>query len=211
MKQTLTGKGTRPLWSNSCCVFFTFFPVVSSFLLLLLEPGRETGGAKRSLEAELLVWGMETRVSQRNGCQYKHVPWPGHRSLSEGPPSPGLVSSEKKKKQEKGDVSQNHDHEFLVLWQKYILSVLQTLSGQQPRLDPGKLRNTKTQVKWSTNSAEVPEEETVILPHFNRKQKSYNSVCILLTSRLPMPADFTFYGRMFFDIKEKPWLNYKFF
>lgn len=99
------------------------------------------------------------------------------------------------KKQEKGDLSQNHDHEFLVLWQKYILSILQTSSGQQPRLDTGKLRNTKTQVKWSTNSAEVPEEKTVILLHFNRKQKSYDAVCILLTSRFPMPADFTFYGK----------------
>ena len=39
VKPTLTGKGTRPLWSNSCYVFLTFFLVVSFFLLLLLEPG----------------------------------------------------------------------------------------------------------------------------------------------------------------------------
>lgn len=38
VKQTFTGKGTKPLWSNSCCAFLTFFPVVSSFLLLLLVP-----------------------------------------------------------------------------------------------------------------------------------------------------------------------------
>lgn len=38
VKQTFTGKGTNPLWSNSCCAFLTFFPVVSSFLLLLLVP-----------------------------------------------------------------------------------------------------------------------------------------------------------------------------
>lgn len=41
VKQTLTGKGTKPLWSNSCCTFLTFFPVVSSFLLLLLVPERK--------------------------------------------------------------------------------------------------------------------------------------------------------------------------
>lgn len=111
-------------------------------------------------------------------------------------PIPGWFPVRKRmKKEEKGDVSQNHNHEFLVLWQKYILSVLQTSSGQQPRLDPGKLRNTKTQVKWSTNSAEVPEEKTVILLHFNRKRKCYDSVCTLLTSRFPMPADLTFYGK----------------
>ena len=66
VKQTLTGKGTRPLWSNSCCVFFTFFPVVSSFLLLLLEPRREIGGAEFSLDGEFLVRDMETTVSPRN-------------------------------------------------------------------------------------------------------------------------------------------------
>jgi hypothetical protein len=55
VKQTLTGKGTRPLWSNSCCVLFTFFPVVSSFLLRLLEPRKEAGGAELSLASEFLV------------------------------------------------------------------------------------------------------------------------------------------------------------
>ena len=69
VKQTLTGKGTRPLWSNSCCVFLTFFPVVSSFLLLLLEPRRDVGGAKLSLDAEFLAWDMETIVSERKRSQ----------------------------------------------------------------------------------------------------------------------------------------------
>lgn len=41
VKQTFTGKGTKPLWSNSCCAFLTFFPVVSSFLLLLLVPEKK--------------------------------------------------------------------------------------------------------------------------------------------------------------------------
>lgn len=44
-------------------------------------------------------------------------------------------------------------------------------------------------------SVKVAEEKNIILLHFYRKQKSFESVCILLTSRFLKPANFTFSGK----------------